>query len=77
MEHDWNAEAKGILKAEIARRHLSYKHLVEKLSTLGVAETEANLRNKISRGGFSAAFFIQLLHAIGCHTVRIDVEEHA
>jgi hypothetical protein len=71
METDWNAEAKGILKAEIARRHLSYKDLVEKLSALGVVETEANLRNKVSRGGFSAGFFIQCLTAIGAHTVRL------
>jgi len=71
MEKDWNAEAKGILKAEIARRHLSYKDLVEKLRAVGVEETEANLRNKVSRGGFSAGFFIQCLTAIGAHTVRI------
>ncbi len=71
LEKDWNSEAKGILKAEIARRHLSYKDLVEKLHAMGVTETEANLRNKISRGGFSAGFLIQCLAAIGAHTVRI------
>ena len=71
MEKDWNAEAKGILKAEIARRHLSYRHLVERLDAMGTKETEANLRNKISRGGFSAAFFVQVLVAIGAHTVRL------
>ena len=52
MEKDWNAEAKGILKAEIARRHLTYRDVVEKLAAIGEKETEANLRNKISRGGF-------------------------
>lgn len=74
MAKDWNAEAKGILKAEIARRHLTYRDLVEKLAALNVSETEANLRNKISRGGFSAAFFIQCLVAIGVHTVRLHEE---
>jgi hypothetical protein len=68
---DWNAEAKGILKAEIVRRHLTYREVVERLATHGVTETEANLRNKISRGGFSAAFFLQTLTAIGAHTVRL------
>ncbi len=72
MEKDWNAEAKGILKAEIARRHLTYKDLVEKLRAIGVSETEANLRNKISRGGFSAAFFLQCLNAIGAHTLHFQ-----
>ena len=71
MDRDWNNEAKGILKAEIARRHLTYKDLVEKLHAIGVQETEANLRNKISRGGFSAGFMVQCLVAIGAHTVRL------
>jgi hypothetical protein len=31
----------------------------------------ANLRNKVSRGGFSAGFFVQCLTAIGAHTVRL------
>ena len=75
MEKDWNSEAKGILKAEIARRHLSYKDLVDRLHAIGVAETEANLRNKISRGGFSAGFFVQCLTAIGAHTVRLHEAE--
>jgi hypothetical protein len=75
MERDWNAEAKGILKAEIARRHLTYKDVVEKLAALGTTETEPNLRNKISRGGFSAGFFVQCLVAIGAHSVRLHEPE--
>ena len=71
MDKDWNAEAKGILKAEITRRHLTYKDVVEKLGGVGISETEANLRNKISRGGFSAGFFISCLVAIGAHSVRL------
>lgn len=71
MERDWNAEVKGLLRAEITRRNLTYKDLVEKLVAIGVAETEPNLRNKISRGGFSAAFLLQCLTAIGVQSVRI------
>ena len=62
---------KGILKAEITRRHLTYRDVVEKLDAMGTKETEANLRNKISRGGFSAGFFVQCLVAIGAHSVRL------
>ncbi len=72
---DWNAEAKGILKAEMARRHLTYRDLVDRLATLGTTETEANLRNKVSRGGFSASFLIQCLTAIGAHSVRLHEPE--
>jgi hypothetical protein len=71
MDDKWNLEAKGILKAELARRHLSYKDVVDRLAAVGETETEANLRNKISRGGFAAGFFIAVLTAIGAHTVRL------
>jgi hypothetical protein len=47
------------------------KKRVPKLGALGTTESEANLRNKISRGGLSAAFFIQALVAIGAHSVRL------
>jgi hypothetical protein len=72
MERDWTAYVKGMLRAEMARRQISYKGLVEKLAEQGVVETEANLRNKISRGGFTASFFVLCLVAIGCHTLRLE-----
>lgn len=71
MTTDWTDLTKGILKAEIARRHLTYKDVAAALAMHGISETEANLRNKISRGGFSAVFFVQCLVAIGAHTVRL------
>ena len=61
--------AKGLLKAELKRRNMSYADLVEKLSEMNIVETEANIRNKLSRGTFTAAFFIQCLIAIGCEQV--------
>lgn len=69
---DWQGMAKGILKAELKRRNLSYRDLAEKLKAVGVNETERNLTNKISRGSFTAAFFLQCLTAIGVNTVRLD-----
>ncbi len=39
---------------------------------MGIHESERNLNNKISRGGFSAVFLIQCLAAAGCQTVRIS-----
>jgi hypothetical protein len=64
-------DVKGILKAELKRRGLTYADLVDRLAANGVVETEANLRNKISRGSFTAAFFLQCLVAIGCEYVQI------
>jgi hypothetical protein len=37
-----------------------------------VSETERNLNNKISRGGFTAAFMLQCFEAIGASSVRFD-----
>jgi hypothetical protein len=62
-------DVKGILKAELKRRGMTYADLVERLAEHGLVETEANLRNKISRGSFTAAFFVQCLIAIGCEHV--------
>jgi hypothetical protein len=65
-------KAKNLLKGEIKRRGLTYAQLAEKLAAVGVAENERNLNNKISRGGFTAAFLIQCLEAIGCKTMRLE-----
>jgi 3-mercaptopyruvate sulfurtransferase SseA len=71
-EIDWHAEVKALLKAELKRRNVSYRDLAERLERLGVAETEQNIANKISRGGFSAVFFVQCLRAVGAKEVRLD-----
>jgi hypothetical protein len=71
---DWSQKVKGILKAEIARRHLTYADLAQRLSEVGVKETDVNIRNKIARGGFSAVFFVQCLMAIGAHTIHLHTD---
>jgi hypothetical protein len=70
-ERDWNRHVVGILKAELKRRHLSYRDLAEKLEAIGVHDSERNITNKVNRGTFTAAFFAQCLVAIGCHTVHL------
>jgi len=75
MTQDWPKHVKGILKAELKRRHVGYKELAEKLAALGIKESERNLANKLSRGSFTAVFFVQCLVAIGCHSVRLNEEE--
>lgn len=70
-EGEWSDRVKGLLKAELKRRNLGYRELAEKLTAMGIPETERNLANKISRGGFTAAFLIQCLSAIGCKSLDI------
>jgi hypothetical protein len=69
---EFETRAKNLLKGELKRRGITYAQLAEKLSAMGVAESERNLNNKISRGGFTAAFFIQCLVSIGCDKIVID-----
>jgi hypothetical protein len=64
--------AKNLLKAELKRRGVTYAQLADQLATIGVHENERNLSNKISRGGFSAAFLLQCLTAIGATSIQID-----
>lgn len=52
-------------QAELAREGIGYKELAQRLEALGVKESEQNIANKLSRGGFSAVFLIQCVDAIG------------
>lgn len=71
---DWAARSKGLLKAELVRRGISYQQLGERLEALGVTYTTENLTNKINRGKFSTIFLLQCLEAIGCKVLRISDE---
>ena len=62
---DWEARARGIIRGEMARQNITYAQLVEKLAEIGVQDDERNLRNKVSRGKFTAAFLLQCMDAIG------------
>jgi Domain of unknown function (DUF6471) len=68
---EWEAKAKGLLKAELKRRNVSYGQLVERLAAIGVVDSEPNIRNKLSRGKFTAVFMLQCLDAIGVVSLQI------
>lgn len=70
-ETDWNARAANLLKSELKRTGVKYADLVEKLAAIGVEEKEVNIRNKLSRGTFTAAYLIQCLEAIGVRELRL------
>jgi hypothetical protein len=74
-EREWQNWVKGVLKAELARRHVSYRDLAARLSAMGIPESERNIANKLSRGTFTAVFFFQCMEAIGCRTIRLHEDE--
>lgn len=71
QEKEWENRVKGMLKAELTRRGITYAQLVGKLADIGVHDSEPNIRNKISRGKFTAVFLIQCLTAIGVSDLRV------
>ncbi len=68
----YQEKAKGILRAEIKRRNMTYEDLAERLAEIGVKDNARNLSNKIARGAFTAGFFVMCLEAIGCGSVRLS-----
>ena len=69
---DWEKKVQTLLKVELAKRSLTYKQLSEKLTEIGLQESEPNIRNKLSRGSFSAVFLIQCLTAIGARNLTLE-----
>jgi len=68
---EWESKAANLLKAELKRKGVTYAQLVEKLNAMGIDEKEANVRNKLSRGKFSAAFMLQCLEAVGVQSLHL------
>jgi hypothetical protein len=71
---DWEARAANLLKAELKRKGVTYAQLVEKLAAIGVDEKEVNIRNKLSRGKFTAAFMLACLAAIGTISLQVGLD---
>jgi len=59
------------VKAELKRRNISYAGLAGKLAEIGVMDSEPKIRNKLSRGKFTAVFLVQCLEAIGAQELRL------
>lgn len=68
----WAEKAKRMLRAQMTLKGVNAAGLAERLSAMGVQETEKNVANKIARGGFSAAFFLQCLKAIDAQTLHLE-----
>lgn len=70
--HDRADRISRFLKAELKRRNVSYEELARRLNESGGQETKASIANKLSRGQFSAIFFIDTLRAIGIKQVYLE-----
>ena len=66
-QNEWETKAANILKAQLKLNGVSYARLAEL-----IGDKEPNVRNKLSRGKFSAAYFIQCLNSVGVTDLRVD-----
>ncbi len=71
-DREWEEMVKGLLKAELKKRGVTYAALVGKLADIGVIDNEPNIRNKLARGKFTAVFLVQCLEAIGVISLRLS-----
>ena len=71
-EDEWAERAKRMIRTEMVRRAVSYEGLSERLAVLGTHDSPVNLRNKMSRGRFTAAFMLLCLEALGCKALVLD-----
>ena len=63
---------KGILRAEMAKRNMTYADLAKCLSAIFIDEDEKNLANKIGRGTLSAVLFMECLSAMGIRELTFE-----
>ena len=56
-----NKKVKCLLKSEMVKRGISTTDLMLLLNQQGLKETKSSIDSKISRGTFSASFFLQCL----------------
>ena len=71
-DDEFAEKAKRLLRSEMVKRGVTYEQLSEKLHEIGVDDTPVNIRNKVARGKFMAAFLLECLQAIGVQVVRLE-----
>lgn len=67
----FEGRAKDLLRFSIKQADSTYSDLSAALGKMGIEITPAALENKISRGGFSAAFLLQCAEALSVNVVTL------
>lgn len=70
-EKAWEELMKNLIRAEMMKKGVSFATLPERLAAIGVTDNEANLRNKVGRGRFSAVFYMQCMMALGVKWIEV------
>lgn len=67
----YEARAKSLIKDLRESQGVSYKELARRLEAYGLFVDDRVLINRINRGGFSFAFALQVMSALGAQSVNV------
>jgi hypothetical protein len=71
-EAEISEKTKRFVKAELKRADVTYDELARRLSKMGIRETKVSIASKLSRGAFSATFFVAVMKAIDRRTLSLE-----
>lgn len=69
INSEYEERAKLLLRSMLTETGNDYEALAAKLDKMGIEISARGLENKISRGGFSAAFLLQCREALGLPSI--------
>jgi hypothetical protein len=68
---EYEEKAKALLRYAMSQKGVGPEELAASLAAIGVEISPGGLANKISRGGFSAAFLLQCMAALDINLVPL------
>lgn len=74
-EEGWFELARQLIRTHMTLRQYRFEDLRQALARLGIDEPEVNLRNRIGRGHFSAAFMLQCLRAMEIGELVLPIDD--
>lgn len=74
-QRGWERLASSLIKANLQLAGMRHSDLHEALATLGIQQSTDSIAMKLSRGKFSATFFLQCLVAMGVEQISIPQAE--
>ena len=68
---EFEEKAKALLRYAMAQKGIGIEELSAHLEKMGIHISAGGLANKISRGGFSSAFMLQCMEAMGVNLAAL------
>lgn len=68
---EFEEKAKALLRYAMVQKGIGIDELAARLEKMGVQISAGGLANKISRGGFSSAFLLQCMEAMGINLATL------